>query len=144
MTDQPTSPSVSPRPSSFENTPPNNPSVANPNNPNNPQFAPNTPDNLAVSGGPGRLGDKSPNNPQVPKVNHLHGIAELVRSLHGASPSAAETISAQLLDHVDALHDPKAYDARIAAQNKVEVDAEAARAKVRADAKRGRSGYSPV
>jgi hypothetical protein len=62
------------------------------------------------------LPDRHPNND--PKVDHLGRIRELANQLHNASPSGANTISAQILEHLDAHADPKAYDEKQAEARK--------------------------
>ena len=49
----------------------------------------------------------SPPIPAQPKVDHLTEIAELARGLHNVSPSGAETVSAQILEHIAALQEGK-------------------------------------
>jgi hypothetical protein len=56
--------------------------------------------------------------PKVSRVDHLTEIAELARGLHNVSPSGAETVSAKILQHIEDIRDPKAYDERMAAQKK--------------------------
>jgi hypothetical protein len=86
--------------------------------------------------------------PHVAKVNHLGEISELVRNLVGQSPSGVETIVAKLNDHIGALQDPKAYDARIAEHKKAHDEAQAAAVKAKAKAEaeaarvKDRDGYN--
>lgn len=69
------------------------------------------------------------------KDDHVAHIAELARSLMGTSPSGAETVGQKILEHVGAIQDPKSYDERKAAEFKADQDAEAQRAKERAELK---------
>jgi len=70
--------------------------------------------------------------PAAPKVDHVAEIAVLANALTTASPSGAEGIRDQILQHCADIKDPKAYDARMAAQKKAHDEAEAAGAKIRA------------
>jgi len=73
--------------------------------------------------------------PDVPKVDHLEEIAAIARTLHNVTPSGAQTASDKILMHVGAIRDPKAYDEKVAAEAKVEADAEKVRQKVRDERK---------
>lgn len=64
--------------------------------------------------------------------DHLAIIKELVLSLGNVSPSGAETVRDKILERLDAIRDPKVYDARKQAEFKAEQDLEAQRAKDRA------------
>lgn len=41
--------------------------------------------------------------PEEPKIDHLEEIAVLVRSLHNISPSGAQTVGGQILEHLSVL-----------------------------------------
>jgi len=69
--------------------------------------------------------------PAEPKVDHIAEIAVLANSLTTASPSGAESIRDQILQRCADIKDPKAYDARMAAQKKAHDEAEAASKKIR-------------
>jgi hypothetical protein len=69
--------------------------------------------------------------PKAAKVDHLHEIAELARSLHNVSPSGAESVSAKILQHIADIQDPKAYDERVAAEKKAHDEAVAASKKAK-------------
>jgi hypothetical protein len=70
--------------------------------------------------------------PKTPKIDHLVEIAQLAGTLHNVSPSGAESVRDQILMHVGALQDPKAYDERMAREKKANDELEAANAKDRA------------
>jgi len=67
----------------------------------------------------------------TPETDHHAILGELALSLKKASPSGVETIADKMLEHLEAIKDPAAYDAKMAAMQKVEDDREAQRAKDR-------------
>ena len=69
--------------------------------------------------------------PKVERIDHVAEIAVLANSLTTASPSGAESIRDQILQRCADIKDPKAYDARMAAQKKAHDEAEAASKKIR-------------
>jgi hypothetical protein len=77
------------------------------------------------------VGQPKPAEPVETKVDHLAEIAELARSLHNVSPSGAETVSAQILQHIADIRDPKAYDERMAKEKKAHDEAVAASKKAK-------------
>lgn len=64
---------------------------------------------------------------ETPNVDHHARIGELAVELRNASPSGANTISDKILFHLEAIADPKAYDAKVAADKKAEDEREAIR-----------------
>jgi len=76
--------------------------------------------------------------PKVAKVDHLALIAELARSLHNVSPSGAETVRDQILQHIADIQDPKAYDERMAKEKKAHDEAAAASKKAKEEAVKAR------
>ena len=76
---------------------------------------------------------------ETPKTDHRAVLEGLVHQLKTASPSGVETIADQMLEHLEAVKDPKAYEAKHAALRKAEDEREAIRAKERADLKTGPS-----
>ena len=62
-----------------------------------------------------------------PAVDHLAMIRELAMSIHNTSPSGAQTVSDKILFHLDAIADPKAYEASQAELKKAEDEREAVR-----------------
>lgn len=62
-----------------------------------------------------------------PAVDHHAMIRELALSLHNTSPSGAQTVSDKILFHLDAIADPKAYEARQAELKKAEDEREVVR-----------------
>jgi hypothetical protein len=87
-----------------------------------------TPDHPRTALGPD---PSKPTEPKTPKVDHLSTIEELVRGLHNVSPSGAETVRDKILQCIADIRDPKAYDARMAAEKKAHDDALAAGKKIR-------------
>lgn len=65
------------------------------------------------------------------KDDHVAQIAELARSLTGATTSGAETVRDKILERCGAIQDPKSYDERKAAEHKTEQEVEAQRKKDR-------------
>lgn len=64
---------------------------------------------------------------ETQNVDHPGRIRELAMELRNASPSGANSISDKILFHLDAIADPKAYNEKVAADKKVENEAEAIR-----------------
>lgn len=134
MTDTPI---VPPRPYPEENTPSNTTDFSG----RGPNYAGQTTDpvpartdavsltNRGLSPTDARWNDPA----NVQKVDHLTEIEALARNLHNVTPSGAETVRDKILDHVAAQRDPKAYDARIAAEKKAHDEAHAASVKAKAD-----------
>ena len=68
---------------------------------------------------------------KTPETDHRAVLVELALSLKNASPSGVETIVDKMLEHLEAVKDPKPYEAKMAALRKAEDEREAQRAKDR-------------
>ena len=72
-----------------------------------------------------------------PKVDHFEAIAELVSGLESTSPSGASTIGSKIMYHVNALQDPKAFEAAESAKREADKKAAEEAAKRTKAAKEG-------